>query len=273
MPFCRHDGLNLFYEEVGSGMPLILLHGFGQNGGAWVELIPILSRHYRIINLDMRGCGRSDVSVPGFTTKDLASDVIAVMDHIGIKHAHFHGWSLGGAVGVELGVGYSARLLSLGLHSTFAGGRTEYQRRWIEMRKRVVLSRDAELDFNTRIVGFFSPEFINSRPDRIEEFRRLEAANLFVSTESGLAGQNQAAQLHDARDRLYQISAPTLITVGSADRTTLPAASRYMHERIKDSEFLLFDNAGHFPVFQMPQEFATVLLGFSRKHDPVPGVS
>ena len=64
------------------------------------------------------------------------------------------------------------------------------------------------------------------------------------------------------------ITVPTLITVGSADRTTMPAASRFMHERIKGSELVIFDNAGHFPMFQVKDEFASVSLGFMLKHDP-----
>jgi 3-oxoadipate enol-lactonase len=268
MPTYPSSDLKLRYQDVGEGPALILLHGFGQHGGAWAETIGIYRRFFRVLVPDMRGCGLSEASDPGFTTNDLASDMVALLDHLGLQRAHFAGWSLGGAVALELGIRHSPRLLSLSLHSTFAGGRAEYQKNWIAMRKRIILSGDRELDMATRIIGFFSPEFVNEQPDRIAEFKRLEAANPFPGTEAGLAGQNAAAQQHETRDRLHLISVPTLITVGSADRTTLPAASRLMHERIKGSELVVFDNAGHFPAFQVKDEFLSVSLGFMMKHTP-----
>lgn len=266
MPQYTSSGLQLHYEDVGSGPPLILLHGFGTHGGCWDECVAVYKRFFRVLVPDMRGCGRSEAAAPGFTTRDLAADMVALMDHAGVDRAHFAGWSLGGAVGVELGISDSPRLASLSLHSSFAGGRTEYQRNWIAMRKRIILSGDRELDLATRMIGFFSPEFFTEHPERIEEFRRRELANPYPGTETGLAGQNQAAQSHEARDRLHLISAPTLITVGSADRTTQPAASRLMHERIRGSELVIFDNAGHFPSFQVLGEFLSVSIGFMVKH-------
>jgi pimeloyl-ACP methyl ester carboxylesterase len=268
MPYYTSSGLRLHYEDVGAGPAFILLHGFGTHGGCWDECVEVYKRHFRVLVPDMRGCGRSEASQPGYSTKDLAADILALMDHAGIKRAHFAGWSLGGAVGVELAIAHSPRLLSLSLHSSFAGGRTEYQRNWIAMRKRVILSGDRELDITTRIIGFFSPEFFNAHPERIEKFKRRELANPYPGTEIGMAGQNQAAQAHEARDRLHLITAPTLITVGSADRTTQPAASRLMHERIAASELVVFDNAGHFPAFQALQEFLSVTIGFMVKHGP-----
>ena len=113
----------------------------------------------------------------------------------------------------------------------------------------------------TRINGFFSPEYINEHPKRIQEFKRRELSNPFPGTRVGITGQNSAAQQREARDRLHQISSPTLITVGSGDRTTLPAASKLMHEKIKGSELFIFDNAGHFPAFQLFDEFVSISPG------------
>ncbi|MGE0797153.1 MAG: alpha/beta fold hydrolase [Lautropia sp.] len=262
------SGLRLHFEETGAGPPLILLHGFGTHGGSWQECVDVYRRHFRVLVPDMRGCGRSEAALPGFGIRDLAADMVALMDHAGIERAHFAGWSLGGAVGVELGVGFSDRLLTLSLHSSFAGGRTEYQQNWIAMRRRIMVSGDRELDLTTRIIGFFSPEFVNEHPERVEEFKRRELANPYPGTEPGLSGQNAAAQAHEARDRLHLITAPTLITVGSADRTTQPAASRLMHERIPNSELVIFDNAGHLPLFQVKDEFLSVSIGFMVKHGP-----
>src|SRR3982750_2077796 len=108
MPHYSSSGLQLFYEDVGTGAPLVLLHGFGTYGRIWADAVSVYQRFFRVLVLDMRGCGRSDTAPPGFTTRDLAGDVVALLDHLGIGAAHFAGWSLGGAVGLELAVEHAA---------------------------------------------------------------------------------------------------------------------------------------------------------------------
>lgn len=267
MPNYSSDGLELYFEQQGDGTPLILLHGFGQHGGSWAPLVPAYARVFSVVVPDMRGCGRSQAAEPGFTAADLAGDIVALMDHIGAERAHVAGWSSGGTVAIELGLGHADRLMSLSLHSTFAGGRDHYQANWIDMRRRIMASGDRELDFSTSIIGFFTPEFINARPDRIEEFRQMQLANPYPPTPDGMAGQTGAAKQFEARDRIASIRTPTLITVGSADRTTLPAQSRLMHEAIEGAEFFLFDGAGHLSHFQFPDEFISISQGFMLKHE------
>lgn len=267
MPTYLSSGLQLNYDEYGQGAPLVLQHGFGQNAASWRFQAERLARHFKVIVPDMRGCGKSQAAEPGFGIADYAGDIVALLDHLELEKVHFSGWSLGGVIGLELGIRHGERLKTLALHSSLAGGRGNYQRNWTEMRRRVMLSGDRELDFQTRIIGFFSPEFIDLHPERIEEFRQMELSNPYRNSDVGLAGQVTAARAHDAREQLCTIHVPTLITVGSADRTTPPAAARQMHSSIAGAELVIFDNAGHFPPFQCVDEFVTLSLGFVLKHD------
>lgn len=267
MPYFSSKGLKLYFEHQGEGTPLILLHGFGQHGGSWEPFLSAYAKFFNVIVPDMRGCGRSQAVEPGFTVAELADDIVSLMDHIEAKTAHVVGWSLGGTVGIELGIGHGDRLVSLSLHSSFAGGRDRYQTNWIDMRRRIIASGDRELDFNTSIIGFFTPEFINKYPKRVEEFRQMQNSNPYPPTAEGMAGQIAAAQKFEARNRIAFINTPTLITVGSGDRTTLPAQSRLMHESIKGAEFFLFEGGGHNAKFQFPDEFISISLGFMLKHE------
>lgn len=266
MPSYKSGKLALHYEEHGTGEPLILLHGFAQDGSAWIDPLPSYARFFRVIVMDMRGCGRSAVPEPGYTPKDVAADAIALMDHLGIASAHFSGFSLGGAAGLELGIEHSNRLISLSLHSTWEGGPCPSMRRWIDVRRRIVVANDPVVNVGTRIVSFFSPEFANAHEDRIEEFIRRSSANPHPISPNGVAGHAEACLKHDVRGRLDRITAPTLITVGSMDRSTLPSQSHYLHEHIKDSELVLIDGCGHFTPFQSPGEFVSISLGFLIKH-------
>src|SRR4051794_13476953 len=123
MPHYSSSGLQLFYEDVGTGPPLVLLHGFGTYGRIWADAVSVYQRFFGVLVVGMRGCGRGRAAPRGFTTRDLAGDVVGRLARLGIGAAHFAGWSLGGAVGLELAIGNASRLLSLSLHSSFAGGR------------------------------------------------------------------------------------------------------------------------------------------------------
>jgi pimeloyl-ACP methyl ester carboxylesterase len=265
MPYYRSkEGLKLHYHEHGRGQPLILLHGFGQDSSGWVDVLPEYARFFRVFAVDMRGAGLSDVPEPGYTMKDIAADIVSLMDHLGEEKVHFAGWSMGGAVGQELGIEHSRRLKSISMHSTWPGGRVPNQTRWIEMRARIIGTGDQVLNVSSRVVNFFSPEFVNAHEERVESFIQRELKNPHPITPKGAMGH--AGAVHDARDRLHLISAPTLITVGSLDRTTIPDQSRYLHQRIKGSELVLIEGGGHFTLYQSTKEFVSITLGFLIKH-------
>jgi pimeloyl-ACP methyl ester carboxylesterase len=268
MPYYTSNGLKLHYEEHGHGTPLILAHGFAQDSTAWVDPLPVYARHFRVLALDLRGCGRSAIPEPGYSPKDLAGDVLALMDQLGLAKAHFSGFSLGGAVGQELGIAQSGRFHSLSLHSTWEGGPCPHMRRWIDVRTRAIATNDPVLNYGTRVVSFFSPEFVNAHEDRVDAFIARSLSNPHPLTPMGAQGHARAVLLHDARGRLHNITAPTLLTMGSMDRSTLPSQARYLHEQIAGSELIFIDGAGHFTPFQCPEEFVSISLGFLLKHQP-----
>lgn len=261
------DGVNIYYEEHGSGEPLVLMAGFGQDPGAWLEQLDAYARFFRVVLIDIRGGGRSDVPDAPFTPRDLAKDIVNLMSHLGIERAHFGGFSLGGAAGMELAAAHPERVASLSLHSTWEATQPyPHFRQWIEIRQRVIAQNDPVVNLGTRFVSFFSPEFLNERPDRIELFIERAKANPHPITAKGIEAQGHACISHDVRERLHLIRTPTLITVGTKDRTTLPAASEFLHRQIGGSEYVVINGAGHCTMFQSAEEFTSISLGFLMKH-------
>jgi aminoacrylate hydrolase len=267
MPQFTANGVKLFYEDTGTGQPLVLLHGFGQHGQlCWSDHIPRYARFFRVLTMDMRGCGRSEATAPGYTAADLAGDVVALLDHLGISRAHFAGWSLGGTADLEMALGHRERLQSLSLHSTWAGGRLPQQKLWMTARQRMILSGDKELSATMRVLGYFGSDFINNHSDVVEHFLARELNDPYPISEMGVKGQMMVAPQYDVRDKLDRITTPTLVTTGSVDRTILPAQSRVIHEGVKGSESFIFDGAGHFPIFQNAAEFSSLTIGFMLKN-------
>lgn len=266
MPFYKSDGLQLHYEDHGSGTPLILVPGFGMDTSAWIDQLDIYKRHFRVILMDLRGGGRSEVPEVGYGPKDLAGDVVRLAEHLGLKAFHFGGFSLGGAVGLELTLARPDLVKTLSLHSSWEGNTPIHMRRWIEIRRRIIGANDPVVNIGTRIVSFFSTDFVNEHEDRVEAYIKRAQANPHPMTEKGINGHAQACLVHDAGDRIAAISVPTLITVGSQDRSTPPGLSRTMHRKIAGSELVLIDGAGHCTMYESTDEFNTISLGFLIKH-------
>lgn len=266
MPFFQSGGLKLHYEEHGKGEPLILVPGFGMDTTAWIDQLDAHKARFRTILLDLRGGGQSEVPEPGYSPKDLAQDVVALADHLKLDKFHYGGFSLGGAIGLEVALAAPSRLRTLSLHSSWEGNTPLHMRRWIEIRRRIIAANDPVVNIGTRIVSFFSNEFVNAHEDLVEAYIARAKANPHPMTEKGINGHAQACLLHDAGDRISQIKVPTLITVGTQDRSTPPSLSRTMHAKIKGSELIMIDGAGHCTMYESKNEFNTISLGFLTKH-------
>lgn len=98
------NGIRMHYAEAGSGEPLVLIHGFPQNWYMWRDVIPELSKHYRVIVPDMRGAGWSDAPAAGYGKEQLADEMAAFMDAVGAPRARVMAHDWGGYVGFMLGL-------------------------------------------------------------------------------------------------------------------------------------------------------------------------
>jgi 3-oxoadipate enol-lactonase len=121
MPFAQvSDGTRIHYEVTGrrSGAPVVLIQGLGATKSGWNLQRIAMATRYNTIALDNRGAGRSDAPTKPFTLEQMADDVIAVMDEVGIESAHIVGASMGGVITQIVGVKYPERVRSLTLVCT-----------------------------------------------------------------------------------------------------------------------------------------------------------
>src|SRR4051794_18504846 len=123
MPHVTANGTKLYWEEHGSGDPILLIMGLGASLEAWDRLAPILATRYRTILFDNRGVGRSDVPPGPYSLETMADDAAAVLDAAGVKSAHVIGISMGGMIAQELALRHPSRVRRLILGCTSCGGR------------------------------------------------------------------------------------------------------------------------------------------------------
>src|SRR4051812_49150629 len=98
MSIASINGINLWYEERGTGEPVIQIHGCGFGHSNFSTATPYLSEYFRIIDFDLRGYGQSDQPIQRYSMEVWADDIAALMEHLNIKKAHIHGTSMGGMI-------------------------------------------------------------------------------------------------------------------------------------------------------------------------------
>src|ERR1700729_3324124 len=124
MPFADNQGTTIYWDEQGTGAPILLIMGLGYPSAMWHRTRPALSDFYRTIALDNRGAGQSDVPAGPYSIALMASDAAAVLDAAGVPSAHVFGVSMGGMIAQEFALQYPKRVRSLVLGCTAAGGPT-----------------------------------------------------------------------------------------------------------------------------------------------------
>ncbi len=127
-----HDGRSIHYLERGRGEPLILIHGLGSSGADWVLQVAALQRRFRVIIPDLPGCGHSarprrSCSIAGF-----AAALWSLLDHLGVRQTNIVGFSLGGAVGMEMALQRPDAVQRLALINSLATYRLDHWRKWLE---------------------------------------------------------------------------------------------------------------------------------------------
>ena len=122
MPYAANRGVNLYWEEHGSGEPILLVMGLSFTKEMWFRLMPALVPGHRVVVFDNRGMGRSDAPGGPYSIRQMALDTMAVMDAAKMPRAHVVGASMGGMIAQELTIRHPERVISLMLGCTTYGG-------------------------------------------------------------------------------------------------------------------------------------------------------
>src|SRR5467141_4418595 len=231
----------LYWDEQGSGEPLLLIMGLSYPSYMWHRSRPVLANSYRTIALDNRGVGQSDVPPGIYSIALMASDAAAVMDAAGVESAHVFGISMGGMIAQEFALQYPKRVRSLILGCTASGGphavKAEPEVSQLLMsRGNLSPAEAAEASVPFIYDSATSRELI----DEDLAMRR----DWFPRPEAYMA-QLQGILSWEAYNRLPQISAPTLVIHGESDRLVPTGNGKLIAERIPGAKLVLLPHASH----------------------------
>jgi pimeloyl-ACP methyl ester carboxylesterase len=240
---------------------LVLVQGLGFDRAGWEPILAPLQRHFRLVLVDNRGSGDSDPSLERFQVTQMATDVVAVLDHAGIAKAHVLGISLGGMIAQELAAEHPGRVDALVLAATTPGFPGGYPIPGPSMALFVAspfLSPEAKR--RRHVMNALSAETVRDRPALVEQLVSHVAAR--PTSPHGASAQAIAGAGYVSQHGQQAIRARTLVLHGDADTVVDPRNARILAGRIPDAELLLFPGLGHLLFWEDPDAFAEAVVSF-----------
>lgn len=258
------NGISINYSVSGkeSAPAVVLHHPLGTNLTVWNELTRQLEHDYRIIRFDARGHGATDAPEGAYDFQTLARDTIGVMDHVGVKRAHYLGLSMGGFVGQFLALDFPARFRSMTLVST-SSNMSAGREIWDQRIRDVTENGMTRQIIDVALTRWVSPAALEGRPDLVERLRRM----LEATPAAGYAGWCHAIRDLNVTERLNGIHLPTRVIVGVLDPATPVAAAEVIHREIRGSELVRMPGVSHMLMLEAPEAFHAHVMPFLAKHN------
>ncbi|MDQ2750479.1 MAG: alpha/beta hydrolase [Actinomycetota bacterium] len=261
MAYADVGSRRLYYEQRGSGAPLVLIQGMAGHHRMWGEqFLDALAKDFDVVTFDHRGVGYS-TDIPGqFTIADLAADSVALLDALGWSDAHIMGISLGGMVAQELALLRPDRVRKLVLGCTYAGGPGTTMTAGGPLRMiQPMITGNVDVAIRTAYEVNLSPGL---RQDE-GQFERFKAACLSVRVPvPTVLRQAQASFVHNTSARLPDLAAATLVVHGTLDEMVAAANGRYVAELIPKARLEILDGLGHLFWWERP----ALAAGLVRAH-------
>lgn len=257
------NGANFRLELSGpeDAPAVVLHHPLATDLTCWDALTRALETTYRVLRFDARGHGQSEPTPAPYAFPELAEDVIALMDQVGIAKAHFLGLSMGGMVGQYLGADHAGRFRALTLASTTSAVPAAATDMW-QARIRIARSSGMRGTVESALERWATQRALAADPGLRE---RLVAYMLATPVE-GYCGWCEAIGNLNFTDRVSEIALPTQVVVGAEDPATPPASAQIIHKRISGATYVEVPGVSHMLHLEDPDAFAAAVVPFIDRH-------
>jgi pimeloyl-ACP methyl ester carboxylesterase len=263
MEVVHAHGLEIAYERVGEGPPLVLVHGAAEDSRVWQPQLAGLADELTVVAWDEPGAGRSSDVPVGFGLPDYASCLAALIESVALGPAHVAGLSWGGTVVLELYRRRPELVATLILVDTYAGWKgslpAEEVRTRVEGLYQMLAAPTGE--FDPTLPGLFAgdppPEFVPLLEEIAHDVRpETLRAQLLLMAEA------------DQRDLLPRISVPTLLIWGAQDARSPLDVARQFEDEIPTTQLVVLPDCGHVSNLEQPKRFNDAVREFCRAHPP-----
>jgi 3-oxoadipate enol-lactonase len=255
MPFVGLGEWKTHYALSGDGEDvLVLSNSLGTDFSMWDPQLVELEKKVRVLRYDTRGHGKSSVTPGGYSIEQLGRDVLGLLDSLRIERAHFCGLSMGGMIGIWLGIHAPGRLYRLVLCNTAA--RIGSKEMWNA--RIATVDKDGMKPVAAAVIErWFTPGFRAAFPDEVATAQSM----LENTSPEGYAACCAAIRDMDQRDAVSQISLPTLVIYGASDAVIPLPDAHFLTQQIRGARELELA-AAHLSNLEQAEEFTQAVLSF-----------
>lgn len=256
MPYAPVNGIELFYEVEGSGIPVVLCHGVGGNHLSWWQQVPVLAQRYTCVILDQRGFCNTKLPEGGPYAEAFADDVLGLLDHLELREPTFLvGQSMGGRTTLDFARRYPERTRGIVLADTLANLRSPA----LDTARREA----SEAVGADRLRAALSETTWRERPDLGFLYKLIRGYNKPRPKTFYWKNNVPGATAAD----LDGFAIPALFIAGAEDRIAPPSAIRMGYEMFPSARWLEVPGAGHSVYFEKPDVFNAALLDFFSEYE------
>jgi 3-oxoadipate enol-lactonase len=256
MPSIRINGIDMYYEEVGKGEPLLFIHGLGSSTRDWELQVPVFSDRYRVITVDLRGHGQTDKPKTPYSIRQFADDTVQLLDSLDALPAHVVGLSLGGMVAFQIVVDHPDMVKSLTIVNSCPEMIIHTFHEGVEFWRRIVM---IQLLGMRRLAAFLCRRLF---PEPHQEEVRCEATErLAANDKRAYINTLHAISGWSVMDRMDRITCPTLLLSGDMDFLPMPTKEICI-SRIAQSQLMVIDGSRHVTPVDQPEKFNEALTAF-----------
>ncbi len=266
------DGVRLYYEESGTGIPVIFVHEYAGDHRAWETQMRHFGQRYRAITYAARGYPPSDVpeDVAKYSQFRAADDIGAVLDHLGIDKAHVVGLSMGGFATLHFGFRHAARARSLVVAGCGYGAEPDQRARFrseAETIAEFIATQGIKVFAEKYAYGPTRVQFENKDPRGFAEFKaQLAEHSALGARNTQLGVQRERPSLYELTGQMQALTVPTLVLTGDEDWPCL-APGILMKQHIPSAALAVMPNCGHAINLEDPDEFNRLVSAFLAQVD------
>ncbi len=267
MPFVDSNGVRLYYEECGSGDPLLLLMGITASGSVWQKHSEHWAREFRCVIPDNRGVGLSDKPVGAYSTEQMADDFAGLLATLRIERARVVGCSMGSTIAQQLALRHPHLVQSMVLMCTWA--RCDRYARHVFQHMTDIKSRLRPEEFTTyiQLLIFAKPYWDRDATfAELQEGRAGAASDPLPQPVHGFEGQAAACVTHDTFNQLESVACPCLVIGGRNDIFTPVWMAEEVASLIPHCNLHLYEGAGHGFHWECLEDFNPRVQEWLRAH-------
>lgn len=260
MSYFKFNEKNIYYEIHGEGVPLVILNGIMMSTKSWADFIPAFSKNNQLILVDFIDQGQSDKHPDAYDHSIQVEVVEALCLHLNLEKINLFGISYGGEIALQYAIKYPSRIIKLLLFNT-----TAWTSDWLEEVGNAwnLAADNWESYYATTIPVIYSPQFyvreIEWIRKRKEVLKSVFSDTVFIESMKRLTDSSKG---YDCRHSLGTITAPTLIVSSEYDFVTPKNEQEYLAQNIANSSWVTIPNVGHASMYEAPELFKTLVLGF-----------